>query len=230
MQLNLLAGGDFEKHWHVDINQIRTIIESCIIRKELYQAGDYLLNQSTQLKNLLLVEQGSISMGYNVPNGKTFQLGVIECDGNIFGELEFFTNLECQVDILAVDTLEAYIIDIGKLRASLLKETELALFFAYYIALDYQNSVDVYLSRLVYSISYNIAFELYQSHEGVASFSGFSKQYLEAERFGTTDRVYRRAIQKLEKLGLIERTKDGIKISDYEKLKNYIDSSEPIRD
>ncbi|WED25915.1 Crp/Fnr family transcriptional regulator [Vibrio sp. DW001] len=227
MQLNLLAGSNFEKHWRVDINQVRTIIESCVVRKELYQAGDYLLNQGSQLKSLLLVEQGSISMGYNASNGKSFQIGVIDCDGHIFGELEFFTNLECQIDILAVETLEAYIIDIEKLRACLLKETSLALFFAYYIALDYQNSVDVYLSRLVYSISYNIAFELYQSHEGVASFSGFSKQYLEAERFGTTDRVYRRALQKLEELGLIERAKDGIKIADYDKLKDYIDNSEP---
>lgn len=228
MQLTLLDNGDLEKYWNLDIEHVRTIVEKCISRKSLYQTGDYLLRQGTDLQQLLLVEQGSISLSYNAFNGKCFQIGVVECDNHIFGEIELFTNLDCQVDIIAIDTLEAYNIDIEKLRLALIDDNKMALFFAYHIAMDYQESIDVLFSRLVYPISYNIAFELYQNYKGASSFSGFSKQYLEAERFGTTDRVYRRALQKLETLGLIERTKDGIKILNYENLKDYIDNPEKI--
>ncbi|MCG4788133.1 hypothetical protein L0N33_22690, partial [Roseburia faecis] len=53
--------------------------------------------------------------------------------------------------------------------------------------------------------------------------SGFSKGYQEAERFGTTDRVYRRAVKELMDKGLVERGEQGLQIRDLAGLKGILE-------
>ena len=51
---------------------------------------------------------------------------------------------------------------------------------------------------------------------------GFHKKYQEAERFGTTDRVYRRAVKALTDAGLVTRTKQGLEIKDLDGLRKFL--------
>ena len=51
---------------------------------------------------------------------------------------------------------------------------------------------------------------------------GFTKNYLEAERFGTTDRVYRRAVKELIDGGLIMRGPQGLEIKNLAELKKFL--------
>jgi predicted transcriptional regulator len=53
--------------------------------------------------------------------------------------------------------------------------------------------------------------------------SGFRKGYQEAERFGTTDRVYRRAVKELMDKGLVERSEQGLQIRDLAGLKGFLE-------
>ena len=69
-----------------------------------------------------------------------------------------------------------------------------------------------------------MAFDIYHEYLNDLPVDGFSKRYLEAERFGTTDRVYRRALQNLEERGLIERKKDSIRICDLNALKKFVEA------
>ena len=45
-------------------------------------------------------------MGNTAMNGRRFQLGTLECDNQLFGEMEFFTGYRCQLDIIAEEPLE----------------------------------------------------------------------------------------------------------------------------
>ena len=70
--------------------------------------------------------------------------------------------------------------------------------------------------------AYNIALDLYQRERNERKLDSFQKDYLEAERFGTTDRVYRRAIKLLESLSLIKKEKNTIHVIDITKLKAFL--------
>ncbi|MCP3287532.1 Crp/Fnr family transcriptional regulator, partial [Aeromonas hydrophila] len=65
--------------------------------------------------------------------------------------------------------------------------------------------------------------DLYHSHCHHNPVSGFRKGYQEAERFGTTDRVYRRAVKELMDKGLVERGEEGLQIRDLAGLKAFLE-------
>ncbi|MGL4456997.1 MAG: Crp/Fnr family transcriptional regulator, partial [Plesiomonas shigelloides] len=88
--------------------------------------------------------------------------------------------------------------------------------------IDYQDTVNILIHRMLYPIAYNVAYDLYQQYLRDFPVGGFTKSYMEAERFGTTDRVYRRAVKELTDLGLVERSKQGLSITDIDALKRYL--------
>ncbi len=184
------------------------------------------MQQGQKLNQLVLVPSGKIAMSYSARNGRNFQLGTLKCDSQLFGEMEFFTQNPCQLDILAQTTLTCGIIPADKLQQALGEHPRLALFFASAIAIDYQDTVDIFTRRMLYPISYNIAYDLYHQQLDDLPVSGFNKGYLEAERFGTTARVYRRAIQSLEDAGLVRRSKGKLEIMDLKALQDFVEQGE----
>ena len=56
--------------------------------------------------------------------------------------------------------------------------------------------------------------------------NNFQKNYLEAERFGTTDRVYRRAVNELINLDIVHKVAGKLEIKDINKLKAFIECQE----
>lgn len=223
MQLKPLLKGRFQPHWQASHDLIVRVVESCITERRLLREGEALMRQGEQLRDLVLVPSGRIAMGHTAMNGRRFQLGTLECDCQLFGEMEFFTDYRCQLDIIAEEPLEVARIDGQQLELALLAHPRLALFFASAIAIDYQDTVDIFTCRMLYPISYNIAYDLYHSHCQDNPVSGFSKGYQEAERFGTTDRVYRRAVKELIDKGLVERGEDGLRIRDLAGLKAFLE-------
>ncbi|GIU43572.1 Crp/Fnr family transcriptional regulator [Shewanella algidipiscicola] len=223
MQLKPLAKGRFQPMWQQEHDAIERVMRECITDTKTVAGQHKLMQQGQQVDALILVPHGRISMGYTARNGRSFQLGTMNCDSQLFGEMEFFTNYLCQLDIIAEEPLEIAIINGDKLQHALLKTPKFALFFASAIAIDYQDTVDIFTRRMLYPIAYNIAYDLYHQHLQDQPVEGFTKCYLEAERFATTDRVYRRAVKSLEDLGLIKRDKEGLMICDLAGLKAFIE-------
>lgn len=223
MQLKPLEKGRFHALWQQKHDAIEQIMRECITETKTVPAQYKLMQQGQQMNDLYLVPHGRISMGYTARNGRSFQLGTMTCDSQLFGEMEFFTDYLCQLDIVAEEPLELTVINGEKLQQALLKTPQFALFFASAIAIDYQDTVDIFTRRMLYPIAYNIAYDLYHQYLKDQPVEGFTKCYLEAERFATTDRVYRRAVKKLEDLQLIKRDKEGLVICDLEGLKAFIE-------
>lgn len=223
MQLKPLEKGRFHALWQQKHDAIEQIMRECITETKTVPAQYKLMQQGQQVNDLYLVPHGRISMGYTARNGRSFQLGTMTCDSQLFGEMEFFTDYLCQLDIVAEEPLELTVINGEKLQQALLKTPQFALFFASAIAIDYQDTVDIFTRRMLYPIAYNIAYDLYHQYLKDQPVEGFTKCYLEAERFATTDRVYRRAVKKLEDLQLIKRDKEGLVICDLEGLKAFIE-------
>ncbi|EAS63498.1 Crp/Fnr family transcriptional regulator [Photobacterium angustum] len=223
MQLQTLGKGRFEEKWSQDKQLIEQTILNCISARRIFDENEKLLTQGEIVENLYLVDSGRVSMGVTARNGKTFLLGTLECEQQIFGEMEFFTGYRCQMNIIAVEPIEVAIIDTQKLQRCLLEQPRLSLYFASAIAIDYQDTIEILSRRLLYPITYNVAYDIYHQYLNDLPVDGFQKNYLEAERFATSDRVYRRAIKELESKGLIAKEKNGLRILNLEGLKVFIE-------
>ena len=226
MQLKSLNKGRFNQYWQDNNQLFETIIEQCIVDKKIVDEKTILFRQGCKVDKLIVVYNGTISIRYQANNGRCFHLGTVDCDDHIFGEMEFFTDYLCQFDIIAEDVLTIAVVSIDKLYLSLLEHPKLALFFASAIAFDYQETLDILLKRTLYSICFNIAFDIYQHHLNVHPVNNFQKSYLEAERFGTTDRVYRRAVNELINLDIVHKVAGKLEIKDINKLKAFIECQE----
>ena len=134
--------------------------------------------------------------------------------------------MPCQWNVVADEHMQVDIICIQHLTEALYKQPEMMFFFASALAEDYQDAMDIYTNRLLHPITYNIAFDLLVQTQTSTLLGGFAKVNQEAERFGTSGRVYRRAVKDLMDKGLIRKGQQGLEIVDQAALKAFLDSYE----
>ncbi|MGF1685640.1 Crp/Fnr family transcriptional regulator [Photobacterium japonica] len=195
---------------------------ACQTGTRILTAGDTLLEQGQPVTQLFVIPTGRVSMHTCASNGRRFQLGEVQCDQHVFGEMEFFTSQPCQWNVVADEPLDAKVICATRLQKCLTEQPHLALFFASALAWDYQESMEIYTHRVLHPIAYNIAFDLWQRHNSQVSLGAFDKIEQEAERFGTSSRVYRRALNTLIEQNLIAKNGNHIHIVDHAALEAFI--------
>lgn len=194
----------------------------CQTASRQFSPGDIMLQQGQNVRELYVVSVGKVAMYTSAHNGRRFQLGELNCDQHIFGEIEFFTKLPCQWTVMAEDQMEAEVICAAKLQQCIVTQPQLALFFASALAWDYQDSMAIYTNRLLHPIAVNIALDLLQRSQNNIALGAFNKVEQEAERFGTSSRVYRRALNSLIELGLVEKRDQQLHIIDPKALVTFI--------
>ncbi len=198
-------------------------LADCCVAQRRFAAGESLLTQGQQVDHLYIVSVGRVSMNITVASGKRFQLGEALCDDHIFGEMEFFTQTLCQWNVVAEEEIDVSVISAARLSQTMIHHPQLTMFFACALAEDYQDSLDIYTQRLLRPIMYNIAHDLWIRHQSNVALGGFERVTSEAERFGTTSRVYRRAVKALLERGLVKKQGNHLTISDPLKLKAFLD-------
>ncbi|GAB2645351.1 Crp/Fnr family transcriptional regulator [Vibrio panuliri] len=204
----------------------RDFIYQCQVGSRYFNAGEAILTQGEPLDHIYVVPAGRVSMSILAANGRRFQLGEANCDDHIFGEMEFFTQTPCQWSVVSDEHMQVDIICIKKLSEQLQQQPEMLFFFASALADDYQDSLDIYTSRLLHPITYNIAYDLLMQEQASPSLTGFDKVNQEAERFGTSGRVYRRAVKTLMDKALIRKGEQGLEIVDKQALRAFLDTYE----
>lgn len=224
MKLSPYSYGRFRRTLSAETLQLRQLMKACVSHSCYFQEGEAILRQGEELEFLYIVPVGNVSMSIIAQNGRRFQLGRAHCDDHIFGEIEFFTRQPCQWNVMADEALNAEAVCLQKLKEQLLAHPLLLLHFASALAADYQDSLVIYTSRLMHSIAHNIASDLLQEKETTAYLVGFDKVTQEAERFGTSARVYRRAVNELIELGLVKREAGKLEIENEDGLRAFLDS------
>ncbi|MGI2258846.1 Crp/Fnr family transcriptional regulator [Shewanella sp. GXUN23E] len=223
MQLAPYAKGRFSGQLQQQAEAFTRALLSCDHQLTELQAGQQLLSQGKNLDFLYLVPAGKVSMHISAINGRRFQLGELSCAQHLFGEMEFFTGTLCQWSVVAEGPLQVRQICLKSVQQLLLTQPQHTLFFASALAWDYQDSLDIYTNRLLHTISYNIAWDLLQRSQTQNCLHAFGKMDQEAERFGTSSRVFRRAVRELVDKGLIERQGANLKVLDINKLQQFVD-------
>ncbi|MDS1493575.1 cyclic nucleotide-binding domain-containing protein (plasmid) [Escherichia coli] len=91
MQLKPLTKGRFHNIWQQNDAFIEKTFRELLSETQLIHEGDYLFRQGQVVDRLIMVETGRISLSYSAENGRCFQFGTMDCDEQLFGEMEFFT-------------------------------------------------------------------------------------------------------------------------------------------
>ncbi|MGR5047349.1 Crp/Fnr family transcriptional regulator [Photobacterium damselae] len=227
MQLTPYITTRFSPYLQSRYLEFRQAMYSCLIGTQRLQQNDAILEQGQTVNQLFIVPAGRVSMHISAINGRRFQLGELECSYQIFGEMELFTKTLCQWSVIAGETLEIDVLDARKVEQLLIEQPQYTLFFATALAVDYQDSLDIYTNRLLHPITYNIAYDLLHHKDNTQMLGRFNRIDQEAERFGTSSRVYRRALKTLIEQGLVTKQKNGeLIIINREGLKQYLDELE----
>lgn len=226
MKITPYASGRFQSLLKDKSSDFKKLIYQCQVNTCYVDKGSDILLQGQKLEYIYIVPVGCVSVSIIETNGRCFQLGKINCDYHIFGEMEFFTKTHCQWTIIADEPLQVDTICITALTQALYLDPRMMFFFASALAADYQDSMAIYTHRLLHPIAYNIAHDLLMRQETTAELENFDKVSQEAERFGTSGRVYRRAVKDLMNKGLIKKTKLGLEIVDVHVLRSFLDSYE----
>ncbi|MGL4827428.1 MAG: Crp/Fnr family transcriptional regulator [Vibrionaceae bacterium] len=222
MQLSAHASGRFSNYLKAQLPALCQALSQCQTATKRFEAGEMLLQQSQPVDTLYLVSCGRVSINILAANGRRFQLGEVQCDEHLFGEMEFFTTMLCQWNVVAEEPMQAAVICAQKLQETLEQQPALSLFFACALAQDSQESLGICTQRLMHTISFNIAHDLLLQHDTQVNLGGFERMEPEAERFGTSSRVYRRAVRELIDKGLLGKSRDGLTITDIDALRAFI--------
>lgn len=89
MQLTANTTGRFSGYLNAQLPAFRLALAQCQTATKRFDAGEALLQQGQPVESLYVVSCGRVSMNILAANGRRFQLGEVQCDDHLFGEMEF---------------------------------------------------------------------------------------------------------------------------------------------
>ncbi|MGL4829508.1 MAG: cyclic nucleotide-binding domain-containing protein, partial [Vibrio sp.] len=119
MQLTANTTGRFSGYLNAQLPAFRLALAQCQTAIKRFDAGETLLQQGQPVDSLYVVSCGRVSMNILAANGRRFQLGEVQCDDHLFGEMEFFTAMSCQWNVVAEEPIQATVICAQKLQECL---------------------------------------------------------------------------------------------------------------
>lgn len=224
MQISAYQGGRFSDLLTEKQSAFTQKITACIDHTLHVNSGEHILRQGEKVDHIYIANAGSVSMHVIATNGRRFQLGTVNCHQQLFGEMEFFTDSACQWNIVAESDVVVSVIPAKVLETVIRENPDMMIFFCHGLARDYEESLDVSTQRLLHPITYNIAYDLWQRSQQTVTLGSSEKMAREAERFGTSSRVYRRAVSELIKLGLVEKQGNELIVCNMNNLKAFLNA------
>lgn len=198
-------------------------MENYNLATKTFQPDQYLLRQGQPITELYWVEIGQFSIVYTAQNARRYSLGLNFVDNHLFGEDEFLTSSPCQFDVQASEVIEAKVIPIAIMLEVLQQDPSIAIWLSGSMSQRYQDGMTNTMNRLLHPLLFNVAWDIYHRHIGTKPAVNFSQIYKEAERFGSSERVYRRVVMQLIEMQLIIKNGNQLLVNDLDKLHSYLE-------
>ncbi|ABV38287.1 cyclic nucleotide binding protein, putative [Shewanella sediminis HAW-EB3] len=187
---------------------------------------DFILRQGQEISELYWLKSGACTIAYNAENGRRFNLGRLRARSRLFGEIEWLNNSPCQFEVCADEPIELIVLPLNFVTELIESHASIGLWLSHCLSTKYHDGIEFTLAQILYPLSYNIALDLKHRQQGSRPEISFRQLYREAERFGCSERVFRKVVAQLQTLGLVEKVEHQLKILDMEKLEAFIESME----
>lgn len=201
-------------------NEVRSV--KC--KTKLFSENDCILKQGQTIDNLYWVDCGTFSMDYTAENGKRYSLGNMFVDRFILGELEFLTETSCQFSVIATESIEVKVIPRVFFTNLLSKNANVGIWLSRKLSESYQKGMNSTMNRFLQPIVYSIGWDIYERHMELRPNISFQYIYRESERFGCSERAYRRVISSLVEIGLIDNSENEVIVKDENRLYEFLNS------
>lgn len=206
------------------------IIANTQLKQKNFAAGEYILAQGEAVKSLYWITLGEYTMHYTAENGKTFSLGQRLASDCILGELEYLTQTPCQFSVVASEDMQVKVIPLSLMNQTLSEHACVGIWLSRLLSISYQASMAKTMGRFLQPLLLTIATDMYDRFCQHQPLVDFAQVFREAERFGCSERAYRRTINQLVTEGFIKRIEHGYQIRDLDKFHNLLEKHSPLGD
>lgn len=194
------------------------VLDAPLKNKEI-GPGEFILRQGEEIKALYWITLGEYTMHYSAENGKTFSLGQRFVSDTIIGEIEYLTHTPSQFSVVAHDTMTVKVIPLVMMDTLLTGHAEVGVWLSQLLSTSYQRGMAKTMERFLQPLVLNILADLYERYQQQKPLVDFSRVSREAERFGCSERTYRRVINQLIEEKYIQKVAHEYVICDVEKLR-----------
>jgi hypothetical protein len=163
-----------------------------------------------------------LHFSYLTLDGRHFLFGNLECNDHLFGEVEYLSNIPSQWNIIASENIEVSIIKTSDLTNLLERTPSLYRFFAQGIASDLCEQNTIFLTNLMHSLKFKILNDIQARQHSNIQTLPYDNATQEAERFGTSYRVYRRVIKELIDDGFLKYEDKELTICNIMMVNSYL--------
>lgn len=190
-----------------------------------YSAGDYIITQGQTLTEIAFVELGVCHVDYAAANGNAFSFGCFFCSNRIFGDVELFSGEPCQFSVRAYEDLSVKWVPLADVIQFMKTNPHVHFWLSRSLAAKYHNATRNTINQIINTIVYNVAWDAEQRLLNSRPNLTFTEAYKEAERFGCSSRVYRRAVKELLSYGFIRKDENKLVVSNFKELQSYLKRS-----
>ncbi|QKJ87701.1 Crp/Fnr family transcriptional regulator [Paramixta manurensis] len=168
---------------------------------------------------------GEYTMHYHAENGKVFSLGQRFVSDTLIGEIEYLTNTPSQFSVVAHDGMTVNIIPRAMMDEILASHAEVGIWLSQLLSISYQRGMSKTMERFLQPLLFTILADIYERYLQGKPLVDFSQVYREAERFGCSERAYRRVINQLIEERYIQKHANVYRINDMEKCRQILTAS-----
>ncbi|CAG9297828.1 Crp/Fnr family transcriptional regulator [Celerinatantimonas diazotrophica] len=194
------------------------VIAEMPLKNKVFYADEFILQQGEAISSLYWITLGEYSMHYCADNGKAFSLGQRFVSNCIIGELEYLTDTPSQFSVVANEQIDVKIIPISVMNDILCSHAQVGIWLSHLLSKSYQIGMARTMERFLQPLVFNVAMDIYQRYQQHKPLIEFNQVFREAERFGCSERTYRRAMTQLIEENYIQKNSDGYFISDLNKF------------
>lgn len=195
--------------------------EKLQLRSHLISKGQRVFEQGQEIKNIIFIRQGAISLHRSSVHGRRYQVGTYTHNG-FLGLMELFAQKSCFYTVIAESDVEVFSIDGSAFSDLVIHSPELSVQIFKHLTSKWYLSVERMTRNILHSISYCVVDDLLEFAKNNPGEKYSVNKSLESERLGTNLRVYNRILKQLSELGAIEVERKYIQILDIEILREEL--------
>ena len=204
---------------------LRDAVHAAPLKDKVIGPDEFILRQGEEIQALYWITLGEYTMHYNAENGKTFSLGQRFVSDTIIGEIEYLTQTPSQFSVVAHESMTVKVIPLAMMDSILTSHVEVGVWLSQLLSTSYQRGMAKTMERFLQPLVFNIVADLYERYRQQKPMVDFSQVYREAERFGCSERTYRRVINQLIEEQYIQKVANEYVICDIDKFRQILTHS-----
>ena len=184
-----------------------------------YAAGQVICFQGGEANALVVVSGADIKVQYVSASGRKYTLGQEESYFGVLGEMELFSGSGTHMlSVTAVNPVVGYQLTREKILGALTKMPDLALDFLALMSNRYHTTVTRAMENILYGLRFNALKRLVDLSEAAGHEQFLIAQDIEAESLGTSSRAYRRILKSLLDEGVLEKSGNGYRFINLDRV------------